>query len=187
MEPPPESRDISWLVLHNSLTMLDRSPLEGNMKCVGRAVTMRFVPARPDISADKPPAGDSPEYEVRLPPSLSHKQADRPVVFETLGFLFVCVRFLALLPKLLLHSPETPLRHSLSLARRISHLCHSGVFTRTQYHSLSFFILGHNFSLLFGCSRQYCFWLSVSASEERGNNLETCRDVDLRARARIWP
>jgi hypothetical protein len=34
------------------------------MKCVGRAVTMRFVPARPDIAQDKPPGGDSPEYEA---------------------------------------------------------------------------------------------------------------------------
>ncbi|KAJ1477897.1 ribonuclease E inhibitor RraA/Dimethylmenaquinone methyltransferase [Baffinella frigidus] len=39
-------------------------PLKGDMKCVGRAVTMRFVPQRPDIGADKPAGGDSPEYEA---------------------------------------------------------------------------------------------------------------------------
>eukprot|EP00793_Prasinoderma_coloniale_P003473 PRCOL_00006709-RA len=39
-------------------------PLGPGMKMAGRAVTMRFVPQRPDIQADKPPAGDSPEYEA---------------------------------------------------------------------------------------------------------------------------
>jgi regulator of RNase E activity RraA len=39
-------------------------PLAKGMKCVGRAVTMRFVPARPDIMKDKPAGGDSPEYEA---------------------------------------------------------------------------------------------------------------------------
>jgi len=39
-------------------------PLSSEMKCVGRAVTMNFVPARPDIAADKPPGGESPEYEA---------------------------------------------------------------------------------------------------------------------------
>ncbi len=39
-------------------------PLHPSHKCVGRAVTMRFVPARPDIAQDKPPAGESPEYEA---------------------------------------------------------------------------------------------------------------------------
>jgi regulator of RNase E activity RraA len=39
-------------------------PLDKGMKCVGRAVTMRFVPARPDIQKDKPPGGASPEYEA---------------------------------------------------------------------------------------------------------------------------
>ena len=38
--------------------------LEKGQKCVGRAVTMRFVPARPDIAADKPPGMESPEYEA---------------------------------------------------------------------------------------------------------------------------
>eukprot|EP00293_Proteomonas_sulcata_P011244 CAMPEP_0184291514 /NCGR_PEP_ID=MMETSP1049-20130417/3523_1 /TAXON_ID=77928 /ORGANISM="Proteomonas sulcata, Strain CCMP704" /LENGTH=276 /DNA_ID=CAMNT_0026598991 /DNA_START=12 /DNA_END=842 /DNA_ORIENTATION=- len=33
-------------------------------KCAGRAVTLRFVPQRPDIAADKPPGGESPEYEA---------------------------------------------------------------------------------------------------------------------------
>lgn len=33
-------------------------------KCAGRAVTLNFVPQRPDIQADKPGGGDSPEYEA---------------------------------------------------------------------------------------------------------------------------
>lgn len=38
--------------------------LSPGMKCAGRAVTLNFVPARPDIAADKPPGGESPEYEA---------------------------------------------------------------------------------------------------------------------------
>jgi len=37
---------------------------EGQKKCVGRAVTLRFAPARPDIAADKPAGMESPEYEA---------------------------------------------------------------------------------------------------------------------------
>ena len=36
-------------------------PLAPGMKCVGRAVTMNFVPHRPDIAADKPGGAESPE------------------------------------------------------------------------------------------------------------------------------
>lgn len=39
-------------------------PLAKDMKCVGRAVTLNFVPARPDIAQDKPAGGNSPEYEA---------------------------------------------------------------------------------------------------------------------------
>lgn len=39
-------------------------PLAKDMKCVGRAVTLNFVPARPDIAQDKPAGGESPEYEA---------------------------------------------------------------------------------------------------------------------------
>lgn len=39
-------------------------PLAPGMKCAGRAVTLRFVPGRPDIAQDKPAAGESPEYEA---------------------------------------------------------------------------------------------------------------------------
>jgi regulator of RNase E activity RraA len=39
-------------------------PLSPEMKCCGRAVTLNFIPARPDISKDKPPGGASPEYEA---------------------------------------------------------------------------------------------------------------------------
>lgn len=38
--------------------------LSPEMKCCGRAVTLQFVPARPDIAQDKPAGGESPEYEA---------------------------------------------------------------------------------------------------------------------------
>ncbi len=38
--------------------------LHPSHKCVGRAVTLQFVPARPDIAQDKPAGGESPEYEA---------------------------------------------------------------------------------------------------------------------------
>ena len=38
--------------------------LHPSHKCVGRAVTLQFMPARPDIAADKPKGGESPEYEA---------------------------------------------------------------------------------------------------------------------------
>lgn len=38
--------------------------LTPEMKVCGRAVTLNFVPARPDIQQDKPPGGESPEYEA---------------------------------------------------------------------------------------------------------------------------
>ena len=39
-------------------------PLAGGQKMAGRAVTCRFVPARPDIAQDKPGGEASPEYEA---------------------------------------------------------------------------------------------------------------------------
>ena len=39
-------------------------PLHPSHRCVGRAVTLNFVPARPDIAQDKPPGENSPEYEA---------------------------------------------------------------------------------------------------------------------------
>ena len=39
-------------------------PLADGMKCAGRAVTVRFVPGRPDIMTDKPLGVKSPEYEA---------------------------------------------------------------------------------------------------------------------------
>jgi regulator of RNase E activity RraA len=39
-------------------------PLSPDMTCVGRAVTLRFVPVRPDIAAHKPAGEASPEYEA---------------------------------------------------------------------------------------------------------------------------
>lgn len=40
------------------------SALHPSHKCVGRAVTLQFVPVRPDIAQDKPPGEESPEYEA---------------------------------------------------------------------------------------------------------------------------
>lgn len=53
-----------WVMGWPSAQIDGARPLSPDMKCVGRAVTMRFVPARPDIAADKPPGGESPEYEA---------------------------------------------------------------------------------------------------------------------------
>ena len=38
--------------------------LAPGQKCAGRAVTLQFVPQRPDVQADKPAGGASPEYEA---------------------------------------------------------------------------------------------------------------------------
>ena len=48
-------------------------PLAKGYKCAGRAVTLRFVPQRPDIAMDKPLGVNSPEYEASMLscPSLS--------------------------------------------------------------------------------------------------------------------
>lgn len=53
-----------WVMGWPSAQIDNARPLSSDMKCVGRAVTLNFVPARPDIAADKPPAGNSPEYEA---------------------------------------------------------------------------------------------------------------------------
>ena len=38
--------------------------LKPGQKCKGRAITLRMVPQRPDIAADKPAGEISPEYEA---------------------------------------------------------------------------------------------------------------------------
>lgn len=53
-----------WVMGWPSAQIDNARPLAPGMKCVGRAVTLNFVPARPDIAADKPPGGNSPEYEA---------------------------------------------------------------------------------------------------------------------------
>ena len=53
-----------WVMGWPSAQIDAARPLTSGMKCVGRAVTLNFVPARPDIAQDKPPGGDSPEYEA---------------------------------------------------------------------------------------------------------------------------
>ena len=53
-----------WVMGWPSAQIDGARPLAPNMKCVGRAVTLNFVPARPDIAQDKPAGGNSPEYEA---------------------------------------------------------------------------------------------------------------------------
>ena len=53
-----------WVMGWPSAQIDGARALAPGMKCVGRAVTLRFVPARPDIAGDKPPGGESPEYEA---------------------------------------------------------------------------------------------------------------------------
>ena len=53
-----------WVMGWPSAQIDGARPLAPGMKCVGRAVTLNFVPARPDIAQDKPAGGNSPEYEA---------------------------------------------------------------------------------------------------------------------------
>eukprot|EP00977_Amphora_coffeiformis_P028490 scaffold35467_cov199-Amphora_coffeaeformis.AAC.5 len=53
-----------WVMGWPSAQIDGARPLAKDMKCVGRAVTLNFVPARPDIAQDKPAGGASPEYEA---------------------------------------------------------------------------------------------------------------------------
>jgi len=53
-----------WVMGWPSAQIDDARPLHPSHKCVGRAVTLNFVPARPDIAQDKPAGGNSPEYEA---------------------------------------------------------------------------------------------------------------------------
>jgi len=53
-----------WVMGWPSAQIDSARPLTSGMKCVGRAVTLRFVPVRPDIAQDKPAGGNSPEYEA---------------------------------------------------------------------------------------------------------------------------
>lgn len=53
-----------WVMGWPSAQINGSRPLAPTMKCVGRAVTLNFVPARPDIAQSKPAGGNSPEYEA---------------------------------------------------------------------------------------------------------------------------
>lgn len=53
-----------WVMGWPSAQIDGARALHPDMKCVGRAVTLNFVPARPDIAQDKPAGGESPEYEA---------------------------------------------------------------------------------------------------------------------------
>lgn len=54
-----------WVMGWPTSHIMGARPLtEGQKKMVGRAVTIQFAAARPDIAADKPGGVDSPEYEA---------------------------------------------------------------------------------------------------------------------------
>ena len=54
-----------WVMGWPTSHVMGARPLtEGQKKLVGRAVTLRFVPQRPDIAASKPAGMESPEYEA---------------------------------------------------------------------------------------------------------------------------
>jgi len=53
-----------WVMGWPSSFIEGARPLGKGQKCAGRAVTLNFVPHRPDIAADKPAGPDSPEYEA---------------------------------------------------------------------------------------------------------------------------
>lgn len=54
-----------WVMGWPTSHIMGARPLtEGQKKLVGRAVTLQFAPARPDIAADKPGGTESPEYEA---------------------------------------------------------------------------------------------------------------------------
>jgi 2-dehydro-3-deoxyphosphogluconate aldolase/(4S)-4-hydroxy-2-oxoglutarate aldolase len=54
-----------WVLGWPTSHIMGARPLtEGQKKLVGRAVTLRFVPQRPDIAASKPAGMESPEYEA---------------------------------------------------------------------------------------------------------------------------
>lgn len=53
-----------WVMGWPDATIEGARPLGKGQKAVGRAVTLNFVPARPDIAADKPLGVASPEYEA---------------------------------------------------------------------------------------------------------------------------
>ena len=54
-----------WVMGWPTSHIMGARPLtEGQKKMIGRAITIQFAAARPDIAADKPGGTDSPEYEA---------------------------------------------------------------------------------------------------------------------------
>ncbi|KAJ8598909.1 hypothetical protein CTAYLR_010335 [Chrysophaeum taylorii] len=53
-----------WVMGWPTAHIMGARPLAAGQKCAGRAVTLRFVPQRPDVQADKPAGESSPEYEA---------------------------------------------------------------------------------------------------------------------------
>ena len=54
--------DALWVKQWPQAMIHGARPLFPGRRMVGRAVTLRFVPHRPDVAADKPKGEDSPEY-----------------------------------------------------------------------------------------------------------------------------
>lgn len=53
-----------WIMNWPTTHVKGARPLATRYKCVGRAVTLRYIPSRPDIVVDKPAGSESPEYEA---------------------------------------------------------------------------------------------------------------------------
>ena len=53
-----------WVMGWGTTFIEGARPLAKGMKCAGRAVTVQFMPHRPDLAADKPGGESSPEYQA---------------------------------------------------------------------------------------------------------------------------
>lgn len=60
----PTIYDSLWVKGWPAAMVVGSRSLYPGRKLVGRAVTLRFVPQRPDLLADKPKGGESPEYQA---------------------------------------------------------------------------------------------------------------------------
>jgi len=85
-----------WVMGWPSAQINGARPLHPSHRCVGRAVTMRFVPARPDIAQDKPAGADSPEYEAFE--LCGPKDVRNSTLVACFLFVFDCMRYGHLAP-----------------------------------------------------------------------------------------
>lgn len=60
--PTPTLIDALWVMSWPQAQIHGARPLAPGQRMAGRAVTLRFVPHRPDIASDKPKGEGSPEY-----------------------------------------------------------------------------------------------------------------------------